>query len=330
MEFIISTFNTVFVHPIFNLLVMFYKLFLSIGLPGAFGFAILSLTILIRLFLHPFFKQSMELSKKMQDLKPQLDSVSKKHKNDPKKLQQEQMKLYQEAGVNPASGCLFAIVQLPIFLALFQTLNEVAQNASKAEEIDKINALLYSEVLKIQSIDTWFFGIDLAINPADGANSGLWYYYLIPLVTGGLQYLQTLHSPLATQTKQNKKTLESERSKDGKDKDEDKKDQPSTAEDFQKALNMQMKYFFPVMIAWVSYTLPSGLALYWNSFSIFSIIQHKQMHREDKEKEEAKKKEKSREKEDVLEGEIIEKEEEKESALSKTQQKKKAKRSKKK
>jgi YidC/Oxa1 family membrane protein insertase len=56
--------------------------------------------------------------------------------------------------------------------------------------------------------------------------------------------------------------------KDGKEKE------PSTAEDFQKAMNTQMRYFFPIMIGYFSYSLPVGLSLYWNIFSIFSIIQH--------------------------------------------------------
>jgi len=98
-------FNTYLVFPILNLLILFYKVFLFIRLPGAFGFAIIALTAFVRLLFQPFFKRQMETASKMQELKPHLDKLSVKHKNDKKQLQQEQMKLYQQAGINPASGC---------------------------------------------------------------------------------------------------------------------------------------------------------------------------------------------------------------------------------
>ena len=89
-------FNTVFVFPILNLLMVFYKFFQWIKIPGDFGFAIIGLTIVIRLILHPFFKQQLETAKKMQEIKPHLDRLSQKHKSNPKTLQQEQLKLYQQ------------------------------------------------------------------------------------------------------------------------------------------------------------------------------------------------------------------------------------------
>jgi len=112
-------FNTIFVFPILNILVALYKLLSLVKIPGSFGFSIIGLTVLIRLLLHPFFKQQMETAKKMQELKPHIDKLSKKHSKDPKKLQQEQLKLYQQAGINPASGCVFMIIQIPVFFALY-------------------------------------------------------------------------------------------------------------------------------------------------------------------------------------------------------------------
>jgi membrane protein insertase Oxa1/YidC/SpoIIIJ len=57
-----------------------------------------------------------------------------------------------------------------------------------------------------------------------------------------------------------------------------KGEKTSTGEDFQKAMNTQMKVIFPLMIGWFSFTLPVGLSLYWNIFSLFSIIQNKRMN----------------------------------------------------
>src|SRR3972149_1996700 len=173
-------FTTVFVFPILNLLVLFYKIFLFIRIPGAFGLAIVALTVVIRLILHPFFKQQIETSKKMQDLKPHLDRLSQKHKNDKKRIQEEQMKLYQQAGINPASGCLFMIIQIPVFIALYNTLSLFLLNGNATKIILQINKVLYHPILKIQAIDPWFFGFNLALSPA---KAGQWYYYILPLLT---------------------------------------------------------------------------------------------------------------------------------------------------
>ncbi len=261
-----NIFNNLLVFPILNVLVFFYKVFLFIKLPGAFGFAIIALTAFVRLILHPFFQKQLETSKKMQDLKPHLDRISHKHKNDKKRQQEEQMKLFKEAGINPASGCLFMIIQIPVFIALYNTLSLFLLNGGMTKLIGKINGVLYSPALKIQTIDPWFFGINLAVSPS---KSGQWYYYAIPLITAVLQYLQTKAMTPATIAP----TAPSP-AKAAESKEEQKKDDSS---DFQKAMNTQMKFIFPLMIGWFSYTLPVGLSLYWNIFSIFSIIQYKKL-----------------------------------------------------
>lgn len=258
-------FNTVFFKPILNLLVIFYKLFNILHIPGDFGFAIIALTVLIRFVLHPFFKQQLETSKKMQDIKPHLDRLSKKHKNDKVKLQQEQMKLYQQAGINPASGCLFMIIQIPVFIALYNTLQKFLLNQGP-KAIAEINKMLYMSSLQIKTINPWFFGFNLALSPA---KSGQWYYYAIPLITAFLQYLQTkvtMPSNPAPKIEENKENS-LVKAKDNKE----------NSSDFQSAMNTQMKFIFPLMIGWFSYTLPVGLSLYWNIFSLFSIMQYRRL-----------------------------------------------------
>ena len=259
-----NIFNTVFVFPILNLLVALYHVFLFIRIPGAFGFSIIALTMIVRGLFNPFFKQQMETARKMAELKPHLDKLSVKHKNDQKQLQAEQLKLYQREGINPASGCLFMIIQIPIFIALYQTLSLFLVNGHKA--IAEINHVLYTPMLKIVSFDSWFFGLNLTTSPKQ---SGHWYYLLIPLLTAFLQYLQaqaTLPQPTKATSAEDKKIVKST----------DDKKTSTGGEDFQKAMNTQMKYLFPVMIGWFAYSLPVGLSLYWNIFSLFSIVQYQQ------------------------------------------------------
>jgi len=244
-------FRDIFFLPILNLLVLLYKALLFVHIPGAFGFAIIGLTMIIRGAFNPFFKKQIETSKKMAELKPHLDKLSEKHKGDPKALQAQQMKLYQEAGINPASGCLVLIIQMPIFIALYQALYEPFKHGDLSMAVKEINKMVYNSFLKIGSIDPWFFGFNLSLTPKA---SQQWFYLLIPLLTGALQYFQAqVMTPSSAPS--------------------DKKDDGA---DFQKAMNTQMKFLFPLMIAWFSYTLPVGLSLYWNVFSLFSIFQYRQ------------------------------------------------------
>lgn len=267
-QFVQYIFDPFFAHPILNLLVVFYKLFMFLRIPGAFGFAIIALTVAVRMLFQPFFKKQIETAKKMQELKPHLDNLSSKHKDDKKQLQAEQLKLYQQHGINPTSGCLVMIIQLPIFIALYNTLNLFLLNGHAEKTITAINKVLYFSFLKIDSVNSWFFGLDLVKTPKQ---AGTWIYLLIPLITGILQYFQAQASmPKASPTAAVVPI--------GKDKGK----KPEGQGDFQKAMNTQMKYMFPLMIGWFSYTLPIGLALYWNIFSIMGIIQYKKTNSKSK------------------------------------------------
>jgi len=263
-----TTFHTIFVIPIINVLVMLYDVLTSVGIPGALGFAIITITVAIRFLMHPLFQKQMKTAQVMKDLKPQLDALQKKYKKDPKKLQAEQLKLYQEAGINPASGCLFAIIQMPIIFGLYQALNQFFNTNGYSAKIQEINKQLYFPNFQIENLNTLFIGFDLAKSPAQ---AGLWFYYLIPVLTAGLQFWQSK----VTMTANPMTDLSAIKDdKENKEKDKDGKKEGSTSEEFQKAMNTQMKYFFPIMIGYFSYTLPIGLSIYWNAFSLFSIIQH--------------------------------------------------------
>ena len=91
--------------------------FLSSFLP--FGVASMIMTIIVRLAMSPVTYKSYVSQIKMKVLKPEVDEITKKHKDDAVKRQQETMALYNKAGANPMSGCLPALLQLPVFYALF-------------------------------------------------------------------------------------------------------------------------------------------------------------------------------------------------------------------
>ncbi|MDA0806568.1 MAG: YidC/Oxa1 family insertase periplasmic-domain containing protein [Planctomycetota bacterium] len=88
-----------------------------------YGIAIIMLTILVRGMMFPISRKQAASSKKMKDLQPQLTAIRDKYKDDKQKLAQAQMELYREADFNPFAGCLPVFLQLPIFISLYQALN---------------------------------------------------------------------------------------------------------------------------------------------------------------------------------------------------------------
>lgn len=254
---IFEIFNILFTNPITNLLVGLYQLLSTIGIPFAFGFSIVLLTVAIRLILYPFTAAQIKSAYKMQKVAPHIKEIREKHKGDNKRQQVEMMRLYKEHGVNPAAGCLPLIVQIPVIWSLYQVLN-VAVSVNSPAALSKINNVLYFDFLKLNHVwDTLFFTLPLGVNPSN-LFSKMPLIVLLPILTGVFQFvLSKMMMPeeaLAAQTAIAKKT-------EGK------------SDDFQTAFQKQSLFLFPAMIGFFSFTLPVGLSLYWNTFTIFGILQ---------------------------------------------------------
>jgi YidC/Oxa1 family membrane protein insertase len=89
--------------------------------------SIIILVVLMRLIMVPLFIKQMHTTRAMSSLQPQMAALRKKYKNDKQTLNQETMKLYQQAGVNPLMGCLPVVAQLPVFFSLFSVLKAIAE-----------------------------------------------------------------------------------------------------------------------------------------------------------------------------------------------------------
>lgn len=112
--------HTIFYVPIESSLMFFYHLS-----GDNIGIAIIILTLIIRIILVPLTIPSLRSAQKMKDLKKPLDEIKARYKSDPKRLQEEQLKLYKEHGINPASGCLPVLLQLPILIFLYRVFLDV-------------------------------------------------------------------------------------------------------------------------------------------------------------------------------------------------------------
>src|SRR3990167_10799330 len=186
---IVDIFNLIFMGPVVNLLVLIYQGLQNLHVPGALGFSIMILTILIRILVWPFMSSQIKATKKMSDLKPHLDALKIKHKDDKPGLASAQMALYKEHGVNPAGGCLPALIQIPVFIALYQSIINILPGAGG--NIENINRLLYFPQLKLPSnIDSSFLGLNLGLKPSEFGSFGV-YLLLIPLITALLTFVQS-------------------------------------------------------------------------------------------------------------------------------------------
>ncbi len=261
-----TLFNQLLFWPILNILIGIYKGLSSLGVPGAFGFSIILATGLIRLILSPLMSTQLKSAQKMSALKPELDKLSETHKNDKQRLQSEQMRLYKEAGINPAAGCLPLLLQMPILIGLYNVFFQVlGKSGDLTKAVVDINKVLYFPALHIKSLDLSFFGLNLTAKPSQWQTVG-WGLLLIPVITALLQYAQTK----MMMPKNAKKAVIVGNKKEVKEKKND---------DMAEAMQKQMSFMMPAMIGFFAYSFPVGLAFYWNTFTIFGIIQQYQLQK---------------------------------------------------
>ncbi len=142
--------------PMINILIG-----LSDILFGSFGLTIIVLTIIIRALMYPLTRKQMNATKAMQDLQPKLAELQKKHGKDSQKLAQEQMRLYKESGVSPAGCLLPMLIQMPIWIALYQSIMRVL--AVAPGNFLNLSEYLYSWpiVFKALPVDSHFLWLNL-------------------------------------------------------------------------------------------------------------------------------------------------------------------------
>jgi YidC/Oxa1 family membrane protein insertase len=187
----------------------------------------------------------------MQELAPLIADIKDKYKGDSRRIQEEQMKLYREKGINPAAGCLPTLIQLPILLGLYRVLINLV-NLSPGETVNYINSIVIKPLQINAPWDTTFFGIPLGQSPHQMMGTFTAVAIAVPLVTGLFQFIQ---SKMMFSPAQSAKTRKAK------------------SDDFSTVFQKQAAYIFPVMIGFFSYNFPFGLSLYWNTFTIFGIIQ---------------------------------------------------------
>lgn len=227
--------------PIYNALLWLVQV-----IPGHdLGLAIILITLAIRLVLYYPSLASIKSSRQLQNLQPRLKELQAKYKDDKESLAREQMKLYKESKVNPASSCLPLIVQLLVFYQLYQVfLNGLKLSPEGFIQADQLKDLAggLRAYFETNAINATLFGwIDLS------ASKNIF----LAVFTGLTQFWQTkmLAAPKEPKTPE-------------------ARDEAMTA-----SITRSMTYTLPILMTWITFTLPAGLGLYWSISSLFGVAQ---------------------------------------------------------
>ncbi len=202
---------------------------------GSYALAILLFTVISRALLFPMTLRMRNSMKALQSIQPQMQELQKKY-SDPKRRNEEMMKLYREAGVNPL-GCLSGqVVQFPIFIALYQVIRITLGNSP--ESVMDLSSRLYDiDFIQRQiPLSRHFLWMDL------GANGGP---ILVALVFVAMWLQQRISASRTAAT--------------------------ATSEQ-QRQMNSMMQWMMPAVFAWFVLFAPSGLGIYWLASTVIGIV----------------------------------------------------------
>ncbi len=207
---------------------------LSSLLPKAveFGLAIIILTIVVRLILTPLTLRQLKSTKSLQSMQPKIQELQKKYAKNKQQLQQEMMKVYKEAGVNPI-GCMWPmLIQFPIWIALYQSIMKAL--ATTPENLLDLSRHLYSwrTVNQALPLNSHFLWLDLG-QPD--------HTLILAIIVGGTMWVQQ------------------------------KMTTAPSADPRQQSTSSMMLLMMPLMFGMFTLMFPSGLPLFWLVSNVIGI-----------------------------------------------------------
>ncbi|HEY7782307.1 MAG TPA: membrane protein insertase YidC [Ktedonobacterales bacterium] len=246
-----QVFHVIFYLPIYNILMVLYMAISHVPVisPIAYAIAIFILTVLIRLALFPLTRKQLQSSRAMQVLQPQLKELQQKHRENPQTLMAAQRELYREHGVNPYSGCLPLVIQMPFLYGLYYSLYTVLlpHNIGKTPEtiashLHRVNMDLYPFVPHLAHLpnDT-FFWTHLGLHDP---------LYILPVLAALFTFFQLrMAQPVKKPTP------------------------PGQRADANTQAMSSMQFVMPFITFFMALNFPSGLAFYWTISTAFSGVQ---------------------------------------------------------
>lgn len=232
-----SLWNTFFYEPIYNTLIFIVDKVTF----GDIGFAIIILTIFIKFLLSPLTKKSIRSQVLMKRIEPELKALKKEFPNKEEQAKKT-FELYKKYNVNPFSGCLVVLLQLPVIFALYYVFY-------KGLSFDVTP--LYSFISAPENINTHFLGL------VDLHGKSI----VFALLAGISQFIQ---GKLAAPLKPKKVEVVTEQAQE----------EPKTfQEQLADSMQLNVRYVLPVFVAFIAYQISAAIALYWIISNIFTIIQ---------------------------------------------------------
>jgi YidC/Oxa1 family membrane protein insertase len=244
---ILTIWNGLLVHPVMNLTLFAYSLIRD------FGLAVIFVTIAIRLALYPLYVTQIRSQRAMQEVAPAMEELKRKYGKDRKRFSEEQMKLYSERGVNPAAGCLPLVLQMPLLIALYNSLlqlgcglgpppNNLCPGLSHAMVETFRYAFISNPIPPDGALDTtahWLPWITQGLQHRDP-------FFILPVVAGLVQLIASVMAMPAKQVQSG---------------------------DTAQRMTQSMAYTFPLMTVVIGAQFPAGLTLYWIATTLFQIVQ---------------------------------------------------------
>jgi YidC/Oxa1 family membrane protein insertase len=201
------------------------------------GFAVIALTIVVRIIIYPLARRAVQTQLKMKEIAPEIEEIKKKHKKNSPEQSQAILALYKERGVHPFSTFLITLVQLPILIALYWIFAR-----GGLPNID--TALLYHVVPVPPSVNMEFLGF---------VNMGASHNIILAALTAITQFAYT------------RLTMGS--------RGKESPTEATLSGDMAKSFDIQARYVFPILIAVIAYSVAAAAPLYYTTSNLFMLGQ---------------------------------------------------------
>lgn len=264
-------FNVLIVQPIFNALLLIY------AVVGDFGLSIIIFTILVRLALWPLIKKQLHQTKLMRKVQPELKKIKARTKGNKQLEAKLMMEMYKEKGIKPFSSIGVLLLQLPIFIGIYQVIIIITQHKDQIEshlydftkQLPDINAIIVSP----EKFNESLLGLINLTETAIGGGSIHIPLVILALIAALFQYIQTKQIMPDSGSQKKLRDILKDASA-GKEADQS---------DISAAMSSKMVTFMPLLLLAFALFLPGAVVLYYAASSIVAVIQQYMVLRVDEE-----------------------------------------------
>lgn len=258
-----NIFETLIVQPVFNLLIALYSI-----IPGAdFGVALIIFTIIVRLALWPLVVSQLHQVKQMRKLQPELAKIKKATKGNKQLESMQMLELYKQNDVKPFRSILTLLIQLPIFIALYQVIQIFTMHR---DQIDKFTYGFMKNIEPIKQLidhpdrfnEKLLGVIDLTAHAIGGPGGFNIFLIILAILAAGSQYFISKQTNPNTSTKRFRDVMAE--AAEGK---------PADQAELNAVMMGKMTKFLPFFMLFIMLGLPGALALYYATSNMFAAVQ---------------------------------------------------------